>query len=440
MHAAAEHALHEAAQAAAARGAVAMAGHHLPRPAAPRRAALQHAIDHDLRRVQIERVVRGAVHRGRQQQVPAGNAAVGEVVVVEVGSVVVVRDHASGFDRGGVAGQRVVFARALAPRVAHGHAAPGDAPLALVLLLEVTAGVAHCMYPRRASIPRVGMVMAQVHVDVVPRHGFHEAAPARLCAAHEHLRRGVVMVVLAVGPVHLALAELVAEVQHAERARSVAVADVAVVRAIAHVVVARRAAGRLWDEEIERAGVGIPVRGGREHGRLVQQARHRVHRGNVGDLAPHGHERDLMYLGHALAHLVSAVLKVVVELQQIDLGAVVVLLLAELGADVEAQGAGLGPDGLGVELPKVAAEDRGRNIGMGGRGPARRALAFRRAISGPQLVAVVVELLEAARRRGAVARAHDELGVFALAQRQFEADAAELAELGSGHVVAPAVG
>jgi len=77
----AEDALHEGAQAPATRLAVAVAGHELAIPAAAGSATFEHALDDDAGGVEVEGVIGGAVGRHDLDQMPAGHAAIGEIIV-----------------------------------------------------------------------------------------------------------------------------------------------------------------------------------------------------------------------------------------------------------------------------------------------------------------------------------------------------------------------
>jgi len=343
-----QHPQHEVGFTAVARHAVAVAGDHLPVPATARRLALQSAFDDDAGGVEVVGVAGGAEGGHREQQVPAIVSAVGVVVVVEVSTAVVVGNLGGVAGRGGVTAEGEPVVEALRPGVAGGEASARDT-VTLVLLGEVVAHMAHGVYPLTAL---ARAVVAGIDVNGVPGRLLAEEVPLAVRGARELHQEGVVVVVLPVGPVHLALAELVAVVEHAVVPAGRLPTGVVVVDGLADFLVLRRTPRRGGQDLTEDLRTAVPLRrAGGDQG-LLEEC------GGLPGIVTHRArmevQHQLVLLLHPPLDLVLAAHQVVVELDLIELAASIVGALREVRAQIDDEPVLRGPEALGVELPEVA--------------------------------------------------------------------------------------
>src|SRR5207302_707045 len=101
------------------------------------------------------------------------------------------------------------------------------------------ARVAHRMDPLSAA---PGAVVAGIDVDGVAGGLLAQEVPAAIAGAYELHQKRVVVVILAVEPVHSPLAPLIAEVQHPELPPLLPVAQIAAVDLLADLFILREPA------------------------------------------------------------------------------------------------------------------------------------------------------------------------------------------------------
>jgi len=309
---------------------------------------LQHALHDDARAVQELPPAGGLVGANQVPQWPARIPAVGEIVVVQVGSGQDLYGAPGDVPQPSFTGEQGIQEQPLDPGVRPTHRFLCDRPRQVAVRV-IPAHVPQGVQVLTAGLGGVGVVVAGVHVHEVPRRLQAEIPGPGRPAAHVFEKKAVRSVVFHIPPVAAAFSVPVAVVQHAVGLRGLTVGVVGSKCPVNPGVVRPLRILAAYGEGAQHTGVDEQARVDAHGGwRRIRLHRRQGLRGVRTE-----REQHVMRAGHTPLQPVHAAL-------QVKVGAHLLRATLRIGdvayirADANAQSVGVDLPALGIVLPEIA--------------------------------------------------------------------------------------